>query len=180
METPEFKRVIRGYDPEAVDQAWAETDRQLSEANAAHKELRLQINSLREQNSEWGNRLKNYEQIEKDLRDALLSAQRIANQVKDEATKQAEELMQSARHESETLISDATRNTESMESEVETKLLEKRNEILNLEEQIKDLAEQKAQLQTQVDQAIRYLEMAKDLFNFEQSAHSLSNADPLG
>ena len=164
METPEFKRVIRGYDPEAVDQAWAETDRQLSEANAAHKELRLQINSLREQNTEWGNRLKNYEQIEKDLRDALLSAQRLANQVKDEATKQADELMQSARQESETLISDATRNTESMENEIETKLLEKRMEVHQIEEQIKDLTEQKAQIQTQVDQAIRYLEMAKSSF----------------
>ena len=168
METPDFKRVFRGYDPEAVDQAWAETDRQLSESNAAHKELRLQINSLREQNSEWGNRLKHYEQIEKDLRDALLSAQRIANQVKDEATKQADELMQSARQESETLISDATRNTESMESEVETKLIEKRMEILQIEEQIKGLSEQKTEIKVQVDQAIRYLEMAKGLFTSEQ------------
>ena len=176
MEMPDFKRVIRGYDPEAVDQAWAETDRQLSEANAAHKELRLQINSLREQNSEWGNRLKNYEQIEKDLRDALLSAQRIANQVKDEATKQADELMQSARNESETLLSEATRISESMEIEIETKLIEKRMEILQIEEQIKGLAEQKTELQTQVDQAIRYLEMAKGLF----TSDILSSADQLG
>ena len=168
METPDFKRVIRGYNPEAVDQAWAETDRQLSEANATHKELRLQINSLREQNSEWGNRLKHYEQIERDLRDALLSAQRIANQVKDEATKQADELRQSARNESETLLSEATRISESMETEVETKLIEKRMEILQIEEQIKGLAEQKTELQTQVDQAIRYLEMAKRLFTSEQ------------
>lgn len=169
METPEFKRVIRGYDPEAVDQAWAETDRQLSEANAAHKELRLQINSLREQNSEWGNRLKNYELIEKDLRDALLSAQRIANQVKDEAIKQADELLQSARNESELLLSEATRISESMETEIETKLVEKRMEILQIEEHINDLAEQKTKLQTQVDQAIRYLEMAMGLFTSEQT-----------
>ena len=168
METPDFKRVIRGYDPPAVDQAWAETDRQLSEANAAHKELRLQINSLREQNSEWGNRLKHYEQIEKDLRDALLSAQRIANQVKDEAKKQADELMQSARNESETLLSDATRISESIENEVETKLIERRMEVLQIEDQIKGLAEQKTELQTQVDQAIRYLEMAKGLFSSGQ------------
>lgn len=163
MGTPDFKRVIRGYDPEAVDQACAETDRQLSESNATHKELRLQINSLREQNSEWGNRLKHYEQIEKELRDAILSAQRIANQVKDEATKQADELMKSARKESETLLSEATRISESMEIEVETKLIEKRMEILQIEEQIQGLAEQKTELQTQVNQAIRYLEMAKGL-----------------
>lgn len=167
METPDFKRVIRGYDPEAVNQAWAETDRQLSEANAAHKELRLQINSLREQNAEWGSRLKNYEQMEKDLRDALLSAQRIANQVKDEATKQANELIQSARIESETLLSEATRISESLEIEIETKLIEKRMEILQIEEQITGLDEQKTELQTQVDQVIRYLELAKGLFTPE-------------
>ena len=168
METPDFKRVMRGYAPEAVDQAWAESDRQLSEANAAHKELRLQINSLREQNNEWRNRLKHYEQIERDLQDALLSSQRIANQVKDEATKEAADLLQSARAESETLLSEATLFSESMESEVETKLTEKRNEILQIEEQIKGLTEQKTELQTQVDQAICYLEMAKGLFASEK------------
>ncbi|KGP74983.1 cell division protein DivIVA [Desulfosporosinus sp. Tol-M] len=176
METPDFKRVIRGYDPGAVDQAWAETDRQLSEAYAAHKELRLQINSLREQNSEWGNRLKHYEQIEKDLRDALLSAQRAANQVKDEAAKQAEELIQSARSESETLLSEATRISESVRTEVETKLVEKQMEILKIEEQIQELAAQKTELQTQVDQAIHYLEMVKGLF----TSDILSSADQPG
>ncbi|TGE32446.1 DivIVA domain-containing protein [Desulfosporosinus sp. Sb-LF] len=163
METPDFKRVIRGYDPEAVDQAWTETDRQLSEANAANKELRLQINSLREQNSEWGNRLKNYEQIENDLRDALLSAQRIANQVKDEASKQADELMQSARHESEALLSEATRIAESKEIDAETMLNEKRAEIIQVEEHLQELAEQKEKIQSQVDQAVLYLEMVKEL-----------------
>ena len=163
METPDFKRVIRGYDPEAVEQAWIETDRQLSEANAINKELRLQINSLREQNSEWGNRLKYYEQIEMDLRDALLSAQRIANQLKEEATKQANELIQSARCESETLLYEATRISELKEAEAETLLLDKHAEITQLEEQIQGLVEQKAELQTLADQAIHYLEMAKGL-----------------
>ncbi|HWQ41573.1 MAG TPA: DivIVA domain-containing protein [Desulfosporosinus sp.] len=163
METPDFKRVIRGYDPEAVDQAWAETDRQLSEATAANKELRLQINSLREQNSEWGNRLKYYEQIEKDLRDALLSAQRIANQVKEEATKQADLLTRSARSESETLISEATRISESKEIEVETMLKEKRQEILQINEQIQELVAQKTKLQTLVDQAMHHFETVKEL-----------------
>lgn len=163
METPDFKRVMRGYDPEAVDQAWADIDRQFTEANAANKELRLQINSLREQNSEWGNRLKYYEQIESDLRDALLSAQRIANQVKEEATKQADELLQAARNESETLITEATRISEAKELEVETMLEDKRIEILQIEEQIQGLTKKKAEIQTLVDQTIHYLEKATEL-----------------
>lgn len=154
---------MRGYDPEAVDQAWTEMDDQLSVVNANNKELRLQINSLREQNAEWGNRLKHYEQIENDLRDALLSAQRIASQVKEEATQQADELLQSARSESETILSEANRISESKEVEAETMLQEKREEIIQLDEQIQGLVEQKAELQTHVDQAIRYLEMVKGL-----------------
>ena len=163
METPDFKRGFRGYDSDAVDQAWAENERQLSEANAANKELRLQINSLREQNLEWGNRLKYYEQIEKDLRDALVSAQRIANQVKDNATKQAEELIQSARSESEAILSEATRLSESKGIEADSMLVEKRMEIVQLEEQIQGLIEQKSELQTLVEQATQYLDMIKSL-----------------
>jgi cell division initiation protein len=63
-----------------------------------------------------------------------------------------------------------------MESEVETKLLEKRMEILQIEEQIKGLTEQKTELKTQVDQGIRYLEMAKELF----TSDILSSADRRG
>ncbi|MCO5386690.1 DivIVA domain-containing protein [Desulfosporosinus sp.] len=163
METPEFKRGFRGYDSDAVDQAWAESERQLSEANAANKELRLQINSLREQNSEWGNRLKYYEQIEKDLRDALVSAQRIASQVKDEATIQAEELLQSARSESEVILSEAVHLSESKEIEADNMLIEKRMEIVQLEEQIQGLIEQKTELQTLADQVRKYLDIIKDL-----------------
>lgn len=165
METPDFKRGFRGYDPEAVDQAWAETDRQLSEANSANKELRLQINSLRDQNTEWENRLKYYEQIEKDLRDALVSAQRIASQVKEEAKIQAEAIMQSARIESETLLTEATRISDSKENEIQTMLIEKRMEIVRIEEQIQGLTEQKRELQTLVEQAMDYLEMIKGLMN---------------
>lgn len=165
METPDFKRVFRGYDSEAVDQAWAETDRQLSEANATNKELRLQINSLREQTSEYGNRLKEYEQIEKDLRDALLSAQRVANQIKEEATKHADDILQFAHSESETLISDATRISESKEIEAESALVEKRAEIIQIEEQIQGLMEQKAELQTKVDQIMQYLNLAHELLD---------------
>ena len=76
--------------------------------------------------------------------------------------------MQSARDESETLLNEATRISKSIESEVETKFLEKRMELLQIDEQINELAKQKDILQTQVDQAIRYLELAKGSFTPEQ------------
>ena len=183
MKTSDFKRVMRGYDPEAVDQAWTEMEDQLSVVNATNKELRLQINSLREQNTEWGNRLKHYEEIENDLRDALLTAQRTASQLKDDAAKQAEELLNSARSESETMLSEANRIFESKELEIDRSLIGKREEIVRLEEKIAQLNEEiqilnkhKTELFTQADQAIRYLEIIKDLLE-DPSPFITPNAD---
>ncbi|MDQ7094946.1 DivIVA domain-containing protein [Desulfosporosinus sp. PR] len=158
---PNFKRVIRGYEPEAVDQAWAEMDRQLSEANAANKELRLQINNLKEQNTERGNRLKDYEGIEKDLRDALLNAQRISTQMKEEAAKETEELIQSARAESKALIDEATQISESKEAEIELLLMDKKQKVIAVEEQIRELTSKKSDLQALVEQSIQHLDIVQ-------------------
>lgn len=165
MTPPEFKRGFRGYDSDAVDQAWAESEREISEINAANKELRIQINSLKEQKSELESRLKYYEKIEKDLRDALVNSQRIANQLKDDASKQAEDIIQAARNESENILSEATRLKESKEIETDTLLSEKRKEIVELEKQIQGLNDQKAQLETVISQAKQYLAMIKGLFS---------------
>ncbi|MFZ3373489.1 MAG: DivIVA domain-containing protein, partial [Desulfitobacteriaceae bacterium] len=96
LERPDFKRVLRGYDRVEVEQSWAEISSMVTDSNAAIKEMKLQLNSLREQNTEWGNRLKNYEKMESDLRDALIGAQRIAKQVQEDAEHKAEELLSSA------------------------------------------------------------------------------------
>jgi cell division initiation protein len=166
---PDFKRVIRGYEPEAVDKAWAEMDRQLSEANAASKELRSQFNSLREQNTECGNRLTNYEKIETDLRDALLSAQRIANQVREEASKNAEELIKSARDESEAIIKEANRLSEFKETELETLLFEKKQEVIRIEDQIQELMKKKVELHTLVEKSLQHLETVQGLLGESSS-----------
>ncbi|MGC7872280.1 DivIVA domain-containing protein [Desulfosporosinus sp. SYSU MS00001] len=170
---PDFKRVIRGYEPEAVDQAWAETDHQLSEANAANKELRLQINNLREQNTEWGNRLKSYETMESDLRDALLSAQRVANQIREEADKHAETLIKSARDESDAIISEANRLAEERKTEMEADLVEKRHEIIQLQEEIKALITKKDELQNLVEQSIQHLEIVQNLLGNPSQTQTL-------
>ena len=241
MDTPEFKRVIRGYDQEAVEHAWSEIQLQLFQSNAANNELRLQFNSLREQNSESNvannelrlqidslqeqnsksnttnnelrlqidsleeqnsesnaanneltiqinslqeqnseceNRLKYYEQIEKDIVNVLLSAQQIANREKEEASKQADNLIQSARSESETLLTETTRILKLKENESEKLILNKQSKILLIEERIKELVEQKTELQTRVDQAINFLEMAMGLLEPPKllCEHALNNS----
>lgn len=151
LERPDFKRVMRGYDREEVEQSWTEITRMLTDSNAAYKELKLQINSLREQNTEWGNRLKNYEKMESDLRDALISAQRIAKQVKEEAEYQAEELLSSAKLEVETLLSEARENIEKREEEINYLLLENQVKISDMENEIDELTSKKEQIKQKVE-----------------------------
>ncbi|SPF43534.1 Small-conductance mechanosensitive channel (modular protein) [Candidatus Desulfosporosinus infrequens] len=134
-----------------------------SESSATNNELRLQIDGLRVKNSECENRLKYYEQIERDMSDALLSAQRIANQVKEEATKQADDLLQSARSESETLLNETTRISKLKVNDAETLFIHKKSQIILIEEQIQVLSEQETDLQKRIDQVTDFLEMARGL-----------------
>lgn len=163
MELPNFKRVMRGYDPEEVDKAWAEFQRNLGEANASNRELRLQINSLREQNNEWGNRLKSYEKIELDLRDALLSAQRVANQVREEAKHSAQQVLDQAKSDAESLVTDTQLQAEKKVSELE-ELLSLKTELLSeLERRISELTTQREILEGRMEKAQVQLELLRNV-----------------
>jgi cell division initiation protein len=165
LELPNFKRVMRGYDPEEVDKAWAEFQRNLAEANASNRELRLQVNSLREQNNEWGNRLKSYEKMELDLRDALLSAQRVANQVRDEAKRNAEQVLEQARIDAESRITETQLQADRQLSELEESTAIKTKLLSDLEEKISELSTRKEILEERMDKAQVQLEYLQRLLS---------------
>lgn len=162
MELPNFKRVMRGYDPEEVDKAWAECHRNLAEANASNRELRLQINSLREQNNEWGNRLKSYEKMELDLRDALLSAQRVANQLREEAKHSAQQVLENAKNEAESLITDSQLLAERRVSELEEILSTKTELLGELEGKISELETLKEVFEARMEKAQLHIELLRN------------------
>lgn len=163
MELPNFKRVMRGYDTEEVDKAWAESHHNLAEANASNRELRLQINSLREQNNEWGNRLKSYEKIELDLRDALLSAQRVANQMREEAECSAQQVLDQAKSDAETLRTESQFQAEKKVSELEETVSLKTELLSELEGRIYELSTQKEILEARMEQAQVQLELLRSV-----------------
>ena len=156
-ERPDFKRAMRGYDTTEVEQAWADIGRTLADLNADNKELKLQLNSLREQNTEWGNRLKSYEKMETDLRDALISAQRIAKQVKEEAEHNAEGLLSSTRMEVETLLNEAQEDVRKIVEETNLQLLENQQNILNMKNEIVELTTRKEEIQRRVEKTADFL-----------------------
>lgn len=163
MELADFKRVWRGYEPEEVDKAWAELQRNLSEANASNRELRLQINSLREQNSEWEKRSKSCGSMEKDLRDAIVSAQRMANQVREEAERTAQQILEQAKINADSLVSETQLETERKIVELDEQLYSKTQILNELEEKISDLTAQKENLSLRLEKAQAQLLMTRSI-----------------
>ncbi len=165
LDLPGFKRVMRGFDPEEVEKAWAEMRQQVFDLTAAKKELELQVNSLREQNREWEHRVRSYEQIEKDLRDAMLSTQRIANQVEEEARRQSESILTEAKQEADTLVTQARQTAESKLAEVDRIMEERRTDIANLEVDYTKLQSLKVKLDNQLEHAIVHLQAVQEILS---------------
>jgi cell division initiation protein len=130
---------MRGYDIEEVKQSWTEMSQMITNQNATNVELKLQINSLKEQNAEWENRVNEYIKMENDLRDAVISSQRIAKQAQEEADKRAQEVLASAQAEAETILSKAQEEAQQREEDSIAKLEENQSKATELENQIFDL-----------------------------------------
>ncbi len=153
IEEPTFKRVMRGYDVEEVKQSFAEMSQVIANQNAANVELKLQINSLREQNSEWENRLKNYEQMETDLRDAVISTRKMARKMQEDNEQKTEEILGSARAEAENILSKAIEDARRIEEENNSLLSENQTRITELKNEIEELSAKKEKIWQKVEKA---------------------------
>jgi cell division initiation protein len=151
IEEPTFKRVMRGYDIEEVKQSFAEMSQVIANQNAANVELKLQINSLRKQNSEWENRLTNYEQMETDLRDAIISTQKMARKIQEENEQKTEEILGSAQTEAENILNKAIEDARRIEEENNNLLSENQARILELENEINELSLKKEKMKQKVE-----------------------------
>ncbi|MDI6812375.1 MAG: DivIVA domain-containing protein [Desulfitobacteriaceae bacterium] len=165
IEFPNFKRVVRGYEPEAVEEAWTQLKREIEEVSAANKELRLQVNSLREQNSELRTRLKDYEQVERDLRDAMIAAQRLAGQIREEAQTRAETQLAAAQAEAEAILQQAQTEAQAKLSSLTAETQDKEEEIAHLLEELSRLTTDKEGLQHRVTETLKFLAEAKAILN---------------
>jgi cell division initiation protein len=139
IEEPTFKKVMRGYDIEEVKQSWAEMSQIIANQNATNVELKLQINSLKEQNAEWENRVNDYIKMETDLRDAVISSQRIAKQAQESAEQKSEELIAAAQAEADAILNGIQEEAQKREEDSIRHLEENQAKIADLENQIFEL-----------------------------------------
>ena len=111
LKKQEFERVFRGYDPVAVD-AFLEL------AAEEMGNLVARIHGLEERQRGLSETLDDYRQMEQALKDTMLAAQRLSEEARDAANRDAELLRREARLEAEQILADSERRRAALEQRI--------------------------------------------------------------
>ena len=111
----EFGKALRGYDPERVDQFREQVAEELERLSRVNQELEAKAKGFHEQ-------LRAFRERDKALNDALISAQQLRAEIREQAEREAQLILREARAEAERL-------QETMKAE----LRDLRDELQNLE-----------------------------------------------
>ena len=93
----EFKRVMRGYDVEEVDEF-------LDEIIVNFEKMQRELDVLKTQISNYSENMNNYREKELSLNNVMLSAQRFADQLTVDAERKAAEIIANAEREAEKIV----------------------------------------------------------------------------
>ena len=93
----EFKKVMRGYDVEEVDEF-------LDEIIVDFEKLQRELDVLKTQISNYSENMNNYREKELSLNNVMLSAQRFADQLTVDAERKAAEIIANAEREAERIV----------------------------------------------------------------------------
>ncbi len=105
-------KAFRGYDPKVVDQLLGELSTTVESMTTERSQLKQQIQELEKELSE-------HRVAQQLMRDALISAQRAADELRERATKESDEILANARAEAEGIQKRAVLERERAESGVE-------------------------------------------------------------
>lgn len=98
----DFRRVMRGYDPEAVDNFLDEVASRMDTLVLENKELQGRAGSM-------GDAIAEYRERERAMNEALVSAQQLREGMREQAQREADLALREARAEGERIIADAKR-----------------------------------------------------------------------
>src|SRR5215212_4708479 len=107
----EFGRVLRGYDPDRVDQFREQVADELERLTRVNQELEQKARSFHDQ-------LKSFRERDKALNDALVSAQQLRAEMKDQAERESALTLREAQAQAERILSDAQSNIRRVEDEL--------------------------------------------------------------
>ena len=98
----DFRRVMRGYDPDAVDNF-------LDEVVARMEELVRDNQSLGQRVGQMTDAIADYRERERAMNEALVSAQQLREGMREQAQREADLVLREARGEGERIVADAKR-----------------------------------------------------------------------
>jgi DivIVA domain-containing protein len=107
----EFGRVLRGYDPERVDQFREQVADELERLTRLNQELEQKARSFHEQ-------LKSFRDRDKALNEALVHAQQLRSEMKEQAERESQLTIREAQAQAERLLADAQANIRRVEDEL--------------------------------------------------------------
>ncbi len=118
----EFKKVIfGGYNKEEVDSFIEMVALEFEKIVKENRELKDKLDELNKQ-------IANYENLEKDLKDAILMSQKTSQEIKDNASQKAELIIKEAELKARSIIDEANLQIKKQKEEL-NKLIQKKQEI---------------------------------------------------
>jgi cell division initiation protein len=118
IEQQEFTRKVRGYDPDEVKLFLRSVAEEIERLNLENATVREEMGQVRE-------RLEDYRQRERMLQDTLLTAQRMAEEHRENTRVESELLVKEARIKAERLLEQAQDQLATLESEIAQARLER-------------------------------------------------------
>ena len=107
----EFGRVLRGYDPDRVDQFREQVADELERLTRLNQELEQKARAFHDQ-------LKAFRDRDKALNEALISAQQLRNEMKEQAERESQLTIREAQAQAERVLADAESNVRRIEDEL--------------------------------------------------------------
>ncbi len=107
----EFPRVLRGYDPERVDQFREQVADELERLTRLNQELEQKARGFHDQ-------LKSFRERDKALNEALVSAQQLRSEMRDQAEREAQLLLREAQQQAERIVGDTQNDIRRLEDEL--------------------------------------------------------------
>jgi DivIVA domain-containing protein len=108
----DFGRSLRGYDPAKVEQFREQVAEEMDRLNRINQDLDTKARSFHEQ-------LRAFRERDKALNDALITAQQLRAEVRDQAEREAQLLLKEAQSEGERIVETARAEVRRMEQELD-------------------------------------------------------------
>lgn len=108
----DFGSAMRGYDRQRVDQFREQLADELERLIRINGELEAKVRSVHEQ-------LKHYRERDKAINEALVSAQQLREEVKEQAAREADLMRREAEQAAQRIVADAQRQAASMQGDVD-------------------------------------------------------------